>query len=63
MPPLPKRRRSQSRQGTHNAHNALKLKSLSVCSHCHKPVLPHHVCPYCGYYNGQDVLQIEGVDV
>ena len=62
MPPLPKRRRSKSRQGTKNAHNALKLPSLSLCSHCHKPVLPHRVCPNCGYYGGRDVMHSEEVE-
>ena len=59
MPPLPKRKRSKSRQGTIAAHRRLSLPSLSECSHCHRPVLPHHVCPACGYYNGRDVLHIE----
>ena len=59
MAPLPKRRRSKSRQGTGAAHRHVTLPNLSECSHCHRPVPPHQACPACGYYNGRDVLHIE----
>lgn len=59
MPPLPKRRRSKSRQGTINSHRAKTLTGLSECPHCHRPVPSHRVCPNCGYYKGRDILGIE----
>ncbi|MEK9659411.1 MAG: 50S ribosomal protein L32 [Chloroflexota bacterium] len=59
MPPLPKRKRSKSRQGTNRAHQHIKLGGLIECPHCHKPMKAHRVCPSCGYYRGRDVLQVE----
>ena len=59
MAPLPKRKRSKSRQGTHAAHQHRELPHLVECSHCHRPMRAHHVCPACGYYRGRDVLAIE----
>jgi large subunit ribosomal protein L32 len=59
MPPLPKRKRSKSRVGTHRAHQAISLPHLVECPHCHRPMRTHHVCPACGYYRGRDVLGVE----
>ena len=28
------------------------------CSKCGKPILPHIVCPYCGYYKGEEVIDV-----
>lgn len=60
MPPLPKRRRSKSRQGTGWAHRHRSLPNVEACPHCHKPMMAHRVCPSCGYYRERDVLHIEG---
>ncbi|MEX2598256.1 MAG: 50S ribosomal protein L32 [Dehalococcoidia bacterium] len=59
MPPLPKRRRSKSRQGTINAHRHTALPNLVECSNCHQPMQLHRVCPRCGYYRGRDILAVE----
>ncbi len=59
MPPLPKRRRSKSRQGTNSAHRGITLPNLTECPHCHRPMMPYRVCPACGYYHGRDVLEVE----
>lgn len=29
------------------------------CAHCHALILPHRVCPACGYYGGKEVLKVE----
>ncbi len=59
MPPLPKRRRSKARQGSHAAHRHVTLPHLTECPHCHQPMLSHQVCPSCGYYRGRDILKVE----
>ena len=59
MAPLPKRKRSKSRQGTHAAHHGRTLPHLVECPHCHRGMRAHHVCPACGYYRGRDVLGVE----
>lgn len=59
MPPLPKRKRSKASQGTHRAHQSLKLTPLVECPNCRRPMKLHHACPVCGYYRGRDVLGVE----
>lgn len=58
MAPLPKRKRSSSRQGTRMAHTAIKLKSLSPCPQCDSPRLPHRACRVCGTYSGRQVIAV-----
>jgi large subunit ribosomal protein L32 len=29
---------------------------LTECPQCHKPRLPHTVCPSCGYYKGEEII-------
>ncbi|MFL2640763.1 MAG: 50S ribosomal protein L32 [Dehalococcoidia bacterium] len=57
MPPLPKRRRSNTRNAKRLAHTAMKLKNLSRCPACDNAKLPHQACPSCGTYNGRQVVQ------
>jgi len=56
---LPGHRRTSSHKRRRAAHFALKAKSLTVCSHCKKPVLPHQVCKVCGYYRGRQVIKVK----
>ncbi|RPJ86911.1 MAG: 50S ribosomal protein L32 [Acidobacteria bacterium] len=57
--PNPKNRHSKSRRGKRRAHDFLTARSLSNCSHCGTPVLPHRVCPNCGHYKGRQVIEVE----
>ncbi len=57
--PNPKSRHSKSRRGKRRAHDFLTARSLSNCSNCGTPVLPHRVCPNCGHYKGRQVIEIE----
>ncbi len=52
-------RRNQRR--SQNFFNKFKrgLPSLSECSNCGEKILPHRVCPYCGYYKGREVLSVD----
>jgi len=52
-----KRTKQQKRERA--SHFALQKKKLSICPKCKKPLLPHHICKFCGYYKGQDILQID----
>lgn len=56
MPPVPKHRTSHGRHRRRASHNALHLPHLVLCPRCHKPALPHRVCPECGYY--RDMLVV-----
>jgi len=37
---------------------ALKKTFLAVCDKCDREVSPHHICAYCGYYNGREVIDV-----
>jgi len=36
----------------------LKRPELSVCPKCQKPVRPHTVCQSCGYYKGEEIIDV-----
>jgi large subunit ribosomal protein L32 len=59
MGPLPKRRKSHSRAAQRLSHTARKAPGTVECPQCHSPMLPHHACPTCGYYNGREVVKKE----
>ncbi len=56
---LPGHRRTSSHKRRRAAHFALKPSNLTVCSHCKQPVVPHQVCPNCGYYRGRQVITVK----
>ncbi|UCE41253.1 MAG: 50S ribosomal protein L32 [Candidatus Aminicenantes bacterium] len=53
----PKRRHSRSRKKKRRAHDALVVPSLSLCSNCGSPKMPHRACPECGFYKGRQVIE------
>ncbi len=59
MPPLPKRKTSKGRRDRRRSHLALRSPNLTECPTCHNMRLPHHVCPYCGSYNSEEVIEIK----
>ncbi|MBI5466539.1 MAG: 50S ribosomal protein L32 [Candidatus Kerfeldbacteria bacterium] len=56
---LPGHRRTSSHKRRRASHFALKRSNLSVCGHCHQPVVPHRVCANCGYYRGRQVIKVK----
>lgn len=56
--PVPKRRQSRARRRKRRTHDSLTAPQLISCPHCHKLILPHRVCQYCGYYKGKSVIPI-----
>lgn len=57
--PHPTKKLTKGRRGTRNAHQAIKSKVLSECPKCKKAIKPHHVCKFCGFYNGKEVLKVK----
>ncbi len=55
---LPAKRRTKQSKRERAAHFALKHFSLVTCSHCHRRIRPHRVCPHCGYYQGREVMKM-----
>ncbi|HXH83876.1 MAG TPA: 50S ribosomal protein L32 [Candidatus Tectomicrobia bacterium] len=58
--PLPKRRHSRARGRKRRTHWKLAAPALAQCPQCREAKAPHRVCPHCGYYNGREVLSVEG---
>ncbi len=58
---VPQRKISHSRKGMRRSHNALKVPSLSRCSKCKQPTMPHRICPNCGHYRGRSVVDMEDI--
>ncbi len=59
MPPLPKRKLSKGRRDRRRSHLALRSTNLTECPNGHNLRRPHHVCPYCGTYDGEEVIEVE----
>jgi len=57
--PLPKRKISRSRRNKRRSHDALSLKQLLRCENCGDYHIAHHVCPSCGAYKGEVVMEIK----
>jgi len=56
---LPGHRRTRSHKKRRASHFALGKINFSLCPKCKKPVLPHHVCGFCGFYSGKEVLKMK----
>ncbi|MDH4229315.1 MAG: 50S ribosomal protein L32 [Nitrospirota bacterium] len=54
--PHPKRRTSKSSARQRRTHKKLTAPTVISCPNCAEAVRPHHVCPSCGQYRGQEVL-------
>lgn len=53
----PKKKHTPMRRDMRRSNNfKLIAASLSKCSHCGTAILPHRICPACGYYKGELAL-------
>ncbi|MBI4354442.1 MAG: 50S ribosomal protein L32 [Candidatus Omnitrophica bacterium] len=59
---LPKRHHTTSRQNKRRSHWKPAVLSLARCPQCAQAIMPHRVCPHCGYYRGRQVLTIATKD-
>ena len=51
-------RHTKGKRNRVRSHLALKPTNFSRCSHCGQSVLPHQICANCGYYRGQQVIDV-----
>lgn len=58
---VPKRRKSSSRRDMRRAHHdKIVAPNICPCPNCSAPMLPHRVCPSCGFYRGRAVIRSSG---
>jgi large subunit ribosomal protein L32 len=57
---VPKRRTSRSKKGMRRSHHHKTPIQVQYCTRCNEPILPHRVCPNCGYYQNREVVAMEG---
>jgi large subunit ribosomal protein L32 len=55
---VPKKRTTKSHQLKRRQNIFLEKPSLVKCPKCGHFILPHTVCPYCGYYRGREVVNV-----
>ena len=53
---VPKRKTSKQRKRKRRTHYKLEVPGMVTCPNCGESRKSHHVCPRCGYYDGQDVM-------
>lgn len=57
---VPKHKKSKSRSASRKAVNMkLAMPTLSICGTCGNKVVPHRVCPKCGFYRGKQIFEQE----
>ena len=56
---VPKARNPKKNVRNRRAQWRARFRAAAVteCPHCHEPMLPHHVCPNCGYYRGMEIVK------
>lgn len=54
---VPKKRVSKQRKRKRNGDKKASVPSLVSCQNCGDPKLPHRVCPTCGTYRGEQVIE------
>lgn len=53
---VPKRKTSRSRRDKRRNHQRMYVPSLSTCPQCGAAMLPHRICPSCGFYKEREVI-------
>ena len=58
---VPKKKVSKQRKRKRRGHHKAEVPTLSRCAKCGDMKLPHRVCPTCGTYKGEQVLEVDEV--
>jgi len=58
---VPKRKHSKSRRDKRRAHFKLTAPNVTECPHCREFKLAHRVCPNCGKYKDEEVIEIKEI--
>lgn len=55
---VPRHKHTRSKVGKTRMHKNIKRVVLSVCPKCKKPILSHTACRNCGFYKGEEVINV-----
>jgi len=58
---VPKKRTSKQRQRKRRTHYKAKNPTVQTCEKCGDPRQPHRVCPSCGHYRGETVVDVDAI--
>ncbi|MFO7260089.1 MAG: 50S ribosomal protein L32 [bacterium] len=58
---VPKKKVSKQRKRKRRTHYKAPVPHLVPCPRCGDPKLPHRVCPSCGTYRGEQVVEVEQI--
>jgi large subunit ribosomal protein L32 len=56
---VPKKRTSKQRKRKRRTHYKAEPVTVHTCPKCGDPKVPHRVCPHCGHYRGEAVLEVD----
>ena len=56
---VPKKRVSKQRKRKRRGHHKAEVPTVQPCPRCGDSKVLHRVCPSCGYYRGEAVLDVE----
>ena len=56
---VPFRKVSKTRKRMRRSHNAMEIPAVSKCPSCGEMIKPHRVCPKCGNYKGNKVVEVK----
>lgn len=56
---VPKKKVSKQRKRKRRGHHKAEVAAVMECPRCGDLKLPHRVCPSCGTYRGQQVIEVE----
>ncbi len=55
----PKKKTSRMKKGNRRSHHKATAMAYVKCENCGELKLTHRVCPACGYYKDQQVVEKE----
>ena len=56
---VPKKRTSKQRKRKRRTHYKAETVTTQSCPKCGDPKLPHRVCPTCGFYRDEVVIEVD----
>ena len=56
---VPFRRVSKTAKRQRRTHLKKDAPTVTTCKQCGAPIAPHRACTKCGYYKGEEVINVE----